>query len=40
MAGSGNDPKGNDALTCFLGGCVGLAVLGVGLVLLLSFIFD
>jgi hypothetical protein len=31
--------KGDDVLTTLLGGCVTLVVLGIGLVLILSWIF-
>jgi hypothetical protein len=31
--------KGDDVLTTLLGGCVGLVVLGIGIILILSWIF-
>ena len=36
-----SDPaRGDDPITCFLGGCVGLVVFGGLLVWVLSFLFD
>lgn len=35
-----SQPKGDDALTCFLSGFIGIVVFGSLLVFTLSFIFD
>lgn len=35
-----SETKGDDPITCFLSGCIGLVVFGSLLILALSFLFD